>query len=253
MIASRALLPLSLTLIALSFPAEAKSSNSAPASVLDLPTPFNLQSVVLNRAVTLKWEWQRPEHLPAFQHFGFEVLRDDKALATVSGTTFSDMSAAWGKHTYKVRVRGGAKERGRKVDHVSDWSEPTTVTVVVTCEQAPVISLTVTPTKRSYASIPALRMRLTGQASVPAGCHVSKGAYHIDSGTGITKTGPLRLDDQGRFDEYIDALGPEDELPAGRTEFVITTSAESEAGPATSSAYTVGLELQNPYAPHGNY
>jgi hypothetical protein len=134
--------------------------------VSDLPGPFNLQAVVLNKSVSLAWEWQRPEQMPALEHFGFEVLRGTTPIGRTATLGYSDVDVPWGSHVYRVRVTGGAKERGRRVQHVSAWSEPAPATVKVTCAAAPTIELSVTPTKNSYSSIPALRLRLTGDVSM---------------------------------------------------------------------------------------
>jgi hypothetical protein len=78
---------------------------------------------------------------------------------------------------------------------------------------------------------------------------LTKTHYHIDTGTGILHEGPLHVSKTGHFDDYVDAIGPDDELPPGPVSFTITAMAENEAGPTTSSAYTITLELQNRFAP----
>lgn len=229
-------------------PLEAAKPKGVPA-INDLPAPYNFQATVLNKSVSLAWEWPKPEHLPAFDHFGFEVMRGTTAIGLTASTGYTDVDVPWGSHIYKVRARGAAKERGKRVEHISDWSAPADATIRVTCSQAPVINLSILPTKSSYSSIPSLRLHLTGDVSMPAGCSLTKASYHIDTGTGILHTGPLRVSPKGQIDEYVNAIGPEDELPAGPTMFTITVTAENEAGPTTSSAFDITLRLQNPYAP----
>lgn len=217
--------------------------------VVDLPSPYNFQLVPLNKTVTLTWEWAKPEGLPAFQYFGFEIQRNGQTIARVADQTYTDLTAPWGTHTYKVRVRGGAKAKKKMLEHVSDWSEPASTTLSVKCIQSPIIRLTVAPTQSTYSSVPSLRMRLKGDVRLTEGCTLLKTTYNIDSGTGISNTGKLHVDKQGRFDEYVDALGPQDELPSGRISFQVTATAENESGPTTSDAFTLSMELQNRFAP----
>jgi hypothetical protein len=60
----------------------------------------------------------------------------------------------------------------------------------------------------------------------------------------------LKLDSKGQFDTFVNAFEPEDEIPSGRATFNITAVAVDEAGPSTSDAYSVEMELENPFAPH---
>ncbi len=82
-----------------------------------------------------------------------------------------------------------------------------------------------------------------------AACTLGNVSYHLDTGTGITHGGPLKTDAHGHFDTFINAIGPDDEIPSGHVSFAITAAAEDEAGPATSSIFTVDLDLRNPFAP----
>jgi len=217
--------------------------------VNDLPAPFNLQALVKNRAVALQWRWRPPEEQPLFTDFGYEVLRQDGAHFVVSNTSYADLDLDSGTYVYKVRVRGGAKEQGRRVNHVSSWSESVEAVVQAACEAAPRIELKVEPTQRVYQSVPSLRMHLSGRVLSAPGCQLKPAAYHIDAETGASHTGALAVDRDGRFDEFVDALGPEDEAPAGETSFTVTVTAENEAGPATSNAYSIAVQLQNKFAP----
>ncbi len=217
--------------------------------VNDLPVPFNLQAVTLNKGVTLTWNWQPPEALPSFNDFGYEVRRNDGRTSMVSETTFGDFDLAWGTYSYKVRVVGGARFKGKHINHVSEWSEPAQIIIKVSCTAAPTISLLVEPTRNSYSQVAALRMHLKGNAQVPAGCRLGQVQYHIDSGTGLNHAGPLPVDLKGRFDTFVNAVEPEDEVPAGVATFTVTASAEDEVGPVTSDAFTINIELGNKFAP----
>src|SRR5690242_17347957 len=70
----------------------------------DLSAPFNLQAVVVNKSVTLSWEWSPPDPAPAFDSFGYEIYRDSAVITIVPETSYTDFSAPIGMHTYKVRV-----------------------------------------------------------------------------------------------------------------------------------------------------
>jgi len=216
----------------------------------ELPAPINLQAVVVQKTITLSWQWPRPEELPVFAQLGYEVKRQDGKTIMAPGTTYVDSDVAPGTYSYVVRVRGLAKEKGKKVTYVSDWTEPASAAIQSTCGRSPTVELMVEPTQKAYASIPSLRFHIKGQASVEKGCTLGSAHYHLDTGTGIAHGGPLKFDAQGRFDTFINAFGPEDEIPAGRVSFAITATAENEAGPATSDAFTVDVDLRNPFAPH---
>jgi hypothetical protein len=215
----------------------------------ELPTPFGLQAVVLKKTITLAWQWQAPEELPVFSEFGYEVKRQDGKLFRAEDTTFSDPGLAPGSYTYLVRARGLAKEKGKRVVYVSDWTGPAGGEIRISCPRPPTVELAVEPTQKKYSSIPSLRFHIRGHASVDPGCTLSAVSYHLDTGAGIQHSGPLPVDAQGRFDTFVNAFGPEDEIPTGRASFSITASAENEAGPTTSSAYTIDVELKNPFAP----
>jgi hypothetical protein len=231
-------------------PLKETAAAATPVVINDQPVPFNVQGVVTNHAVNLSWQWQPAEQRPEFTNFGFEVRRQDGKSTVVSGTSFSDTDLEVGSYTYRVRVQGGAKENGKRVTHVSDWSEPVDAVIKLVCSGPPTIDFMAQPTKRSYSSVPALRLHLTGAIQIPDGCHIVKAAYHVDSGTGIVHSGPLTVNAQGKFDNFVDAIGPDDELPSGGASFSITASAEDEAGPVTGNAFTINLQLQDRFAPH---
>ena len=217
--------------------------------VNDLPAPYNVQTVTTNRAVALQWQWQPPEQQPLFIDFGYEVLRQDGVHFVVSTPGYADLDLSSGTYVYKVRVRGGSKERGQRINHVSAWSEPVEAVIRLSCEAAPRIDLKVEPTQKSYNNIPALRMHLTGRVISPPSCTLQQVTYHVDAESGAAHAGKLKVDAQGRFNEYVDALGPEDEAPEGATSFTVTVGAENEAGPSTSNAYSIAVQLQNKFAP----
>ena len=216
----------------------------------ELPAPYNLQAVVLTKTITLTWQWPRPEALPVFSQFGYEIKRSDGKIFMAPTTTYADDKLAPGSYSYVVRVRGIAKEKGKKVTYVSDWSEPAQGAIKLVCSVPPVISLTVEQTQKAYASVSSLRFHLKGQATVEGACTLGRVNYHLDTGTGIAHGGPLTVDSKGRFDTFVSAFGPEDEIPSGRVSFAITATAENEIGPTTSDVYTIDVELQNRFAPH---
>jgi hypothetical protein len=216
----------------------------------ELPSPSNLQAVVLKKTISLTWVWQAPEELPAFEEFGYEIKRQDGKTFRAAATTWTDAGLAPGTYGYMVRARGVTKDKGRRVTYVSDWTGPVDGTIKMSCPRPPAIELAVEPTQKKYASIPALRFHLHGRASVDPGCRLGAVTYHLDTGTGIVHAGPLPVDAQGRFDTFVNAFGPEDEIPSGHESFSITATAENEAGPATSSAYAIDMQLENPFAPH---
>lgn len=215
----------------------------------ELPAPSNLQAVVLKKTISLTWQWQAPEELPVFTDFGYEIKRQDGKTFRTSAVSWTDSGLAPGAYTYRVRARGAAKEKGGRVAYVSDWTGPVGGEIKGSCPRPPSIELTVEPTQKAYSSIPTLRFHIQGRATVDPGCALGAMTYHLDTGTGIVHTGPLPVKDRGRFDTFVNAFGPDDEIPSGRTSFSITASAEDEAGPAISSVYTVDVELQNPFAP----
>lgn len=224
-------------------------ASKPPEAVNDIPAPFNIQAVVLNKAVTLTWQWQPPERRPFFTHFGYEILRNDGVAAEAPATTYSDFDLAFGTYSYRVRARGRARAGGRRILHVSDWSEPAAAVIAVACGGPPAISLAVRSTQRSYSDIPSIRLHLSGSVRLPEGCSLTRLAYHIETDTGLRRSGPMKTDVGGRFDDQVDALGPEDEMPSGGARFTVTAIAEDEAGPVTSDAYTIQMELRNRYAP----
>ena len=216
----------------------------------ELPAPHSLQAVVLKETVTLSWQWQAPEELPVFLEFGYEIKRQDGKTFQVTGTTFADNALFPGTYRYLVRARGTAKQKGKRVTYVSDWAGPASGDVLAACPRPPTLDLSVEPTQKRYASIPTLRFHIQGHASVPRGCTLGAVAYHLDTGTGIVHSGPLSADAQGHFDAFINAFGPEDEIPSGLVSFAISAAAADDAGPATSNVFTVDVELENPFAPH---
>ena len=212
----------------------------------DLPGIYNLQPSVVGNEVTLTWSWQLPERHPNFQSFGFETERADGKHWTVGPTTFSDFHLPFGTYTYRVRTLGEAKERGQKIMHVSEWSEPVQAVIQVSCSGAPTLQFAVQPVQRGGST---LRFHLTGNITVPSGCHLGNTIYRVETPAANNRSGPLSVGKNGHFDATVDAIGPEDDTPAGAMSFTVTVTAEDEAGPATSDAFTVSLELQNPYAP----
>ena len=216
----------------------------------DIPLPYNLQASVLGRTATLSWAWDAPDPSPQFQSFGYEVFRDSAVVAIVPSTAYTDFNLPVGPHSYKVRAKGGAKEMGKKVAHISDWSEPAEIKVTQTCGGPPVIQLTVEPTKKIYGSIPSLRLHFTGDVTVPTGCEpMDHVVYHIDSGLSTERTGKIMADSKGHFDEFIDAMGAEDETITGAATFNITVTAKNEVGGTTSGVFTINLDREDPYAP----
>jgi hypothetical protein len=244
---------LSGILLMLGAPASA-APRLAPAklegqAIADLPAPYNLQTVVLSRNVTLNWAWDPPDPGPQFLSFGYEVMRDGELIKIVPVTAYSDFGLDIGTHTYQVRVKGGSKEAGTKYTHYSAWSEPADVAIRLTCAGAPVIHLTVEPTKRQYGSIPALRLHFKGQVKVPEGCHADQVVFHIDSGLSTERSGPLTTASDGTFDEFIDAMGPEEEPISGDATFRITVTAKDEAGGSSSGVFAIDLQKEDRYAP----
>lgn len=223
----------------------------APAveMVVDEPTPANLQAMVTAHHVALTWDWRSPDEQPAFERRGFEVRRQDGKLVFVQVLKYDDFDLAPGSYSYQVRVRADARFKKHSVIHLSDWSAPVEAVIQTACTAAPQVRLLVQPTRPTYASVASLRIRLWGDIQVPEGCAIVHPSYHVDAGTGAPRSGALHPDPHGHFDEFIEALDPDEELPSGPATFDITASAEDEAGTATSSAYSLTIELQNPYAP----
>jgi len=218
--------------------------------VNDLPPPFNVQPIVVNKEVTLSWSWQPSDTMPDFMDFGYQVRRNDGKFALISDLTFSDFNVAVGTYSYQVRVIGGNLEKGKRVNHVSDWSEPVGAAVKTSCPQAPAIALTVEPTQDAYSSVTSLRMHLRGWAQAPQGCTLQQVTYKIETGMGTSRSGPLKTDSKGRFNEFVNALNPEDEVPQGLATFTVSATAADEVGPTSSDAYTINIELRNQFAPH---
>jgi hypothetical protein len=233
-------------------PAPAERIKGVPVN--DLPVPFNLQKVIVKDAITVSWEWLPPENRPQFQTFGFEVDRmTQKSSVLVTSTAYEDAKLEPGSYSYRVRARGTTRVNGKPVTHISDWSEPVGGEIKLVCSQPPQVALNVEPIQRPYAPPSALRFKLTGQATVVEGCTLGAVRYHIDSGTGLVRDGVLKTDAEGRFTKTVDAIAPEDEAPSGNVTFQVTASAENEAGPTTSDAYTISLELQDKFAPRQGY
>jgi hypothetical protein len=215
----------------------------------DLPAPAGLQASVVGNEATLTWSWQLPEQHPQFLSFGFQIERADGKNWTVPATTFSDFNLAFGTYTYRVRVLGEDKEGGKRLMHQSDWSEGAQAVVKVACLGAPAVELHVQPYNPSRSDSAALRFRLTGAATVPAGCHLSKTTYRIDAMNGTHITGDLSADAHGHFESDVASKTSDDEEAGGGTSYTVTVTAEDEAGPTTSDAFSVNLERQNPFAP----
>ena len=235
-----------LSLIFLAVAADAKS----PDVRNELPAPTNFTLVVLKQTITLSWQWPQPEALPVFKEFGYEVKRSDGKTFRAKGMTYTDENLTPGTYSYRVRVRGFSKEKGKLITYVSDWTEAASGTIAVSCPGPPTVTLAVEQIQKEYASISSLRFRIHGKVSVDSGCSLGAVHYHLDTGTGILHSGPLKVDPQGNYDKIVNAIGPEDEIPVGRASFSFTVTAEDEVGPTTSDAYTLDMELRNPYAPH---
>lgn len=222
-------------------------------TVTDLPPPFNLQATVLNRTVTLNWQWQPPDLSPKFSHLSYEVLRDSAPVKSVDKTSFTELDVAIGSHTYRVRTQGESKENGKTVLHISDWSEPAAVLISLACSQPPAITLRVDPIKPPSGEAFSLRLHFVGDVKVPAGCNVGAVLYHIDTGTGTPLSGDLKLDQHNHFDQFAQALGSEDESFSGRALINVTVTAADELGTTTSNVFTLDIQPQNPYAPTTAY
>jgi hypothetical protein len=217
--------------------------------VNDLPAPYNLQAVTAKRDVSLSWEWDPPTATAEFITFGYEVMRGSTVIAIVPRTAYTDLNVPIGNHTYKIRAKGTSKEVRKKLARYSGPSEPAYATIKLTCAGPPTIRLKVEPTKKIYGSIPALRLHFTGDVTSPEGCTTGKVHYSIDSGVSTPRVGPMTLDSKGRFDEYIDAMGAEEEPITGGATFQITVNAQNEAGGSTSDVFAIDLERENPFAP----
>lgn len=211
--------------------------------------PFSVQAVVLKNSITLTWQWAKPESFVVLKEFGFDVKRSDGKVFFTKTTTYQDEGLSPGSYSYSVRVRGLTKEKGKKILLTSDWSETVTGNVVEVCPAPPRIELKVTPTQKVYSSIPSLRFRLQGSVLMEKSCTLSGAKYLLDTGRGIAHSGELIVDKLGHFDAFVNALGPEDEIPAGVASFSVSVTAENEIGPSSSDVYTLDVALQNPYAP----
>jgi hypothetical protein len=216
----------------------------------ELPAPINLQAVVLQNTITLTWQWPRPEVLPIFKEFGYEVQRQDGKTILVPGTTYADESLVPGTYAYRVRVRGMRKEKGKRVVSVSDWVGPVSGSLLAKCEHAPSVELALKPAQEKYGSIPSLRMRLTGRVIMESACRLGPVSYHLDSGTGTPRNGALMVDSQGRFSTLVNVVDPDDAIPPGPLHFEVTVTAQNEIGTTTTPPYAVDVDLRNPFAPH---
>jgi hypothetical protein len=222
-------------------------------TINDMPAPYGVQSSVHDRTVSLTWSWDAPDPSPTFLSFGYEVYRDTGVIALVPKTAFTDFALPVGTHSYKIRMKGMSKDLGHKILHTSDWSENSSeITITQKCGGPPVLELQVSPNKTVYRGIPALRLHFVGDVSVPAGCQLDKVVYHIDNGISSPRTGPLDPDAHGHFDEYIDAMGPDEEPINGNATYAINASAKDEAGETISGVFTIDLQQANRFAPH-NY
>ncbi len=239
----------SISIVYFLFSPSAISAKRPPEIKNELPAPLNVQAVTLKSAIALSWQWPKPDALPFFKDFGFEVQRSDGKMFFSKSLIYQDLDLAPGTYAYRIRARGQAKEKRKPVLYVSDWSERVSGTIVAVCPRPPAVTLEVIPTQKTYSSIPSLRFRLQGKVTTESSCTLGKVRYHLDTGRGIAHDGPLRLDKQGRFDTFVSALRPEDEIPSGVASFGVTVTAENEVGITTSDVYTLDVELQNPYAP----
>jgi hypothetical protein len=181
--------------------------------------------------------------------FGFQVERADGKNWVVPETTFSDFNLSFGTYTYRVRVLGEDKEGGKRLLHASEWSESAHAVVRVTCLGAPTIELQARPFSSSRSNTAPLRFQLTGAVKLPAGCHLSKTTYRVDATNGSHVSGEVATDAGGRFDTTAESRTNDDEGAGGGTSYTVTVTAEDEAGPTTSDAFTVNLERRNPFAP----
>jgi hypothetical protein len=224
-------------------------ANLSGETVVDLPAPYNLQAATAKRDVSLSWEWDAPTGQAEFLSFGYEVMRGTIVIAIVPRTAYTDLNVPIGTHTYKIRAKGGSKELGKRRARYSSWSEPASTSIKLTCAGPPAITLKVVPTKKIYGSIPALRLHFTGSVVSPEACTTDKVQYRIDSGLSTARVGPITLDAKGRFDEFIDAMGPEDETITGSATFQISVTAQNEAGGSVSDVFAIDLERENPFAP----
>lgn len=224
-------------------------AKAPPTERTEFLAPANVQAVVLKKSIAIHWVWKKPDLLPVYKEFGFEIKRSDGRTFFTPALSFQDDGLSPGVYAYSVRVRAFSKEKGKKIFHVSDWSETVSGRIVEECAGPPRIELTVTPTQKVYSAIPSLRFRLQGSVRLEKGCSLLGAKHHIDTGRGISHTRPLPVDKEGRFDAFVSAIGPEDEIPSGTASFSVSVTAESEAGASTSDVYTLDVELQNPYAP----
>src|SRR5882724_7536733 len=95
----------------------------------ELPAPINLSAVGLTKSITLTWQWPRPEELPVFKEFGYEVKRSDGKTFRAKDASFVDANLSPGTYSYMVRVRGVTKEKGKLITYVSDWTERASGTI----------------------------------------------------------------------------------------------------------------------------
>ena len=179
----------------------------------ELPTPSNLQAIVLKKAITLSWAWQAPEELPVFTDFGYEIKRQDGKMFRASATTWIDADLAPGTYGYMVRARGMTKEKGKPVIYVSDWSGPVDGTIKFTCPRPPTIELSVEPTQKKLRLHSVIALSPQGRGDCGQGCTLEAVTYHLDTGAGVVHTGSLTVDAKGHFDQFVNAYGPEDEFP----------------------------------------
>lgn len=220
-----------------------------PPIVEDLPPPHNLQGQAIKKSSALSWSWMPHEETPAFLEFGFEVERRDGKRWMIADTTFKDFDVEYGSYAYRVRVRGLIKEKGKKVTHLSRWAGPLEVEIPVFCPAAPEVTLEVRSTQSRYAEAPSLRLRLTGQVRSPAECQRLRAFYTVDSGAGQAHSGPVTLHDEGRFDDWIDAVQPGEEIASGVMDYSVTVTAENESGAASADPARIRLQLENRFAP----
>ncbi len=215
----------------------------------DLPPPLNLQIQVVKKSAVVSWKWVPPDPMPEFLDFGFEVEREDGLSWILSENSLTDFNVDVGTYTYRVRVRGTSKGRGRRTSHVSRWIGPILAEIVPVCPDPPKASIKVEPANRAYSRAPSLRLKISGNVQNPADCHDLRAFYTVDSGTGLHRTGALKISPAGVINEFVDAVDSGEEIVSGGLTFTVTVTAENEAGLVTPGATTLSLQTENPYAP----
>jgi hypothetical protein len=220
-----------------------------PPILVDFPPPHDFQGSAVGKSAALSWSWVPPAEMPTVMEFGFEVERQDGPRWVSAEMALKDFDVTYGTYTYRIRSRARWKDRGSKVTHLSPWVGPLVVEIPVVCPLPPVVQMKIDTPERRMTGTPALRLHLVGNVLQPAECRSPRVFYTVDSGTGINATGPLTLNDNGKFDTFIDALHPGDEIPVGVLDFSVTATAENETGVFTTPPARVRLQLENQFAP----